>query len=505
MSAVATSRGAPDAMLVGADWVPARDGRTFEVANPATGDVLAYMPEASTAEVEAAVAAAAAAFPAWSGMDAAERGRIMCRFADLLAQHGGEMAQVETADNGRPIRETRAQGGIVAKWYRYYGGMADKVEGATIPVEGPYLNYTRRVPVGVCAAITPWNHPSLIATKKIAPAIALGNTMVIKPSELAPLGVMELGRLALEAGLPPGVLNIVTGGGEAGAALVRDPRVARVDVTGSTRTGIAVAAAAAATVKRVGLELGGAASNMVFADADLDRSARGAVFAAFIGQGQTCVAAARVLVERTVADEFASRVAAIVSGLRLGDPNDENTQVGPLITPPAAARVQAYVQSARDGGATVLSGGSLGPALPGGLRPEGFHEPTVLWRDRPDPALYQEEVFGPVVTVIPFSSETEAVETANSTRFGLGSGIWTRDVSRAHRVAEAMRAGIIWVNDYHRLDAASPWGGFGLSGVGRENGFAAVEMFTEVKSVWVGLEEQPMNWYDDDSGPVRMN
>src|SRR5665213_206284 len=273
-----TPRGAPDAMLIGAEWVPARDGSTFEVANPASGDVIAVLPDAGPDDVGAAVAAATAALPAWSHTDAAERGRIMCRFADLLEQHGGQMAEVETADNGRPIRETRAQGGIVAKWYRYYGGMADKVEGATIPVEGPYLNYTRRVPVGVCAAITPWNHPSLIASKKIAPAIALGNTIVVKPSELVPLGVLELGRLALEAGLPAGVLNIVTGGAGAGAALVRDPRVARVDVTGSTRTGIAVAAAAATTVKRVGLELGGAASNMVFADADLERSARGAVF-----------------------------------------------------------------------------------------------------------------------------------------------------------------------------------------------------------------------------------
>ena len=419
MSALGTARGAPDAMLVSADWVPARDGRTFAVANPATGEVLAHLPEAGAADVEAAVESAAMAFPAWSRTDAAERGRILCWFADLLQQHGGETAQVETADNGRPIRETRAQAGIVAKWYRYFGGMADKVEGSTIPVEGPYLSYTRRVPVGVCAAITPWNHPSLIATKKIAPAIALGNTIVIKPSELAPLGVLELGPLALEADLPPGMLNIVTGGSEAGAALVRDPRVARVEFTASTRTGIAVAAAAAATVKRVGLELGGAASSMVFADADLERSTRGAVFAAFIGQGQTCVAAARVLVERTVADEFASRVAAIVAGLRLGDPDDENTQVGPAITPSAAARVQAYVRSGCDGGATVLSGGSLGPALPGGLRPDGFHEPTVLWRDGPDPDLYQEEVFGPVVTVIPLSSETTAVQIANSTPFGL--------------------------------------------------------------------------------------
>jgi acyl-CoA reductase-like NAD-dependent aldehyde dehydrogenase len=498
-------RTAPAAMLVGGDWRPAADGRTFDVADPATGEVLAQLPEAGAVDVEAAVAAAAEALPAWSGLDASERGRILGRWADRLEASGPRTARIETTDNGRPIRETRAQGGIVSKWYRYFGGMADKVEGATIPVEGAYLNYTRRVPVGVCAAITPWNHPTLIATKKIAPALAFGNTMVVKPSELAPLGVLELAQIGLEAGLPPGVLNIVTGGGPAGAALVQDERVARVDVTGSTRTGISVATAAAASVKRVGLELGGAASNLVFADADLERTARGAVFAAFIAQGQTCVAGARVLVEHSVAREMAERIAAIVGGLRLGDPLHESTQVGPVITPAAAIRVQAYVQAARDGGAKVLRGGSVSPPMGGRLSSAGFHEPTVLWRDELDPKLSLEEVFGPVITVVPFSSEAEGVRMANSTPFGLGAGVWTGDVSRAHRVAQALRTGITWINDYHRTDPASPWGGFGLSGLGRENGFAAAEMFTEIKSVWVPLEERPMNWYDEGEAPARLN
>ena len=494
-------RRAPAAMLVGDDWRASANGQTFDVVNPATGEVMTSLPEAATADVEAAVAAAAQALPAWSGMDASERGRILGRWADLLESNSPRIGLVETTDNGRPIRETRAQGGIVSKWYRYFGGMADKIEGSTIPVEGSYLNYTLRVPVGVCAAITPWNHPTLIASKKIAPALAFGNTMVVKPSELAPLGVLELAQLGLDAGLPPGVLNVVTGGGGVGAALARNERVARVDVTGSTRTGISVAAAAANSVKRVGLELGGAASNLVFADADLERTARGAVFAAFIGQGQTCVAGARVLVENSVADQVAERIAAIVGGLRLGDPIEESTQVGPVITPAAALRVQAYVEAARAGGARVLCGGGLSAAMGSGLSSAGFHEPTVIWRDEPDAALYQEEVFGPVITVIPFSSETEAVQIANSTPFGLGSGIWTSDVSRAL----ALRAGIIWVNDYHRVDPASPWGGFGLSGLGRENGFSAADMFTEVKSVWVPLEERPMNWYDEDGAVARLN
>jgi acyl-CoA reductase-like NAD-dependent aldehyde dehydrogenase len=494
----------PTGMLIGGKWVESSAGRHFTVNDPASGEALAELPEAVEDDVKAATASAAAALPGWSRTDAAARGRILLRLADLLDEHGQATARLETTDNGRPIRETRAQAGIVAKWYRYFGGMADKVEGATIPVEGRYLNYTQRVPVGVCGAITPWNHPTLIASKKIAPALAFGNTVVAKPSELAPLGVLELGRLAQEAGLPPGVLNIVTGGREAGAALVADPLVARIDVTGSTRTGVAVAAAAATSVKRVGLELGGAASTLVFADADLDRSVRGAVFAAMIAQGQSCVAAARVLVDGSIAREFADRMASMVAALRVGDPLDEKTQVGPVITPEAASRVSAYVQSATDGGARVLAGGRAIDGLGGRLRPDAFQQPTLLWRDQPDPDLFQEEVFGPVLTVIPFGDEQEAVTIANSTPFGLGAGIWTRDVSRAHRVAEALRAGIIWVNDYHRTDPASPWGGFGMSGYGRENGFAAVEMFTEVKSVWVGLEDRPMDWYDEDSGQ-RLN
>lgn len=495
-------------ILIGGDWVVGHSSRSFTTVNPATGEVLAELPQADDADAAAAVSAATAALPAWAALDAAERGRILLRLADLLEARGDRIARIETADNGRPVRETLAQAGIVGTWYRYFAGMADKLEGATIPVRGPYLNYTRRVPVGVCVAITPWNHPTLIASKKIAPALAFGNTVVVKPSELAPLGVMEMVRLAAEAGLPPGVLNLLSGDGETGAALVADPRVARIDVTGSTRTGIAIARAAAAGVKRVGLELGGAASSLVFADADLNRSVRGTVFAALVAQGQSCVAASRILVERSVAEQFGSAVAAMVRALRVGDPRDEATQVGPLITPGAAARVHAYIEKATSAGATVLTGGSLGGDLGSGLRPDGFHQPTVLWSDHPHTELFADEVFGPVITVIPVADEDEAVRVANSTPFGLGAGVWTGNLARAHRVAGALRAGVTWINDYHRIDAASPWGGFGQSGYGRENGFPAAEMFTELKSVWVGLDEPRMNWYDprdDADPPARLN
>jgi acyl-CoA reductase-like NAD-dependent aldehyde dehydrogenase len=491
-------------MLIGSEWREAVGHATFESHNPATGEVLAELPDARTEDLDAAVQAARDAFAAWSRMDAAKRGRILMAIADRLEAEQELIARLETRDNGRPYRETAAQAAVVAKWYRYFGGLADKIEGATLPVEGPYLNYTRRVPVGVCGAITPWNHPLLIATKKIAPALACGNTVVVKPSELAPLSVLEFGRIALDAGLPPGVLNVVTGGREAGEALVAHPDVARIDLTGSTPTGIAIAKAAAEQLKRVGLELGGRASTIVFADADLARSVPGAVFAGYIAQGQSCVAGARVLVERSIAEEFVERMVALVRAISVGDPQSETTQMGPLITPAAAERVRSYVESSVAEGGEVLAGGRQPASLEAPLVPDAFLEPTLIRARRAGGLAAREEVFGPVVTLAPFEDEDEAIELANETPFGLAAGIWTNRVSRAHRVAEKLRAGVIWINDYHRIDPASPWGGFGLSGYGRENGFEAVELFTEVKSIWVGTEDEPIDWYES-SGARRLN
>lgn len=491
-------------MLIGSDWVAARADRSFEDRNPATGELLATLPDATAADVGLAVERATEAFGPWSAMDAADRGRALMALADRIEHEQERLSQIESADNGRPRRETGAQAAIIAKWFRYFGGMADKIEGATIPVAGPYVNYTKRVPVGVCGAITPWNHPALIAVKKIAPALACGNTMVVKPSELAPLSVLELGRLALDAGIPPGVLNIVTGQRATGEALVTHPGVARIDLTGSTATGIAVAKSAADTLKRLGFELGGKAANLVFDDVDLDRAVRGAVFSAFVAQGQSCVAGSRILVQRSIADEFTARIAEQVATIRVGDPLDPDTQMGPLITPAAAARVAAFVRDAVDEGATIVQGGAVPEGLAAGLSAAGFYLPTVLWSESATIRAACEEVFGPVTTVIPFDTEEEAVAIANGLAFGLGAGVWTRDVNRAHRVADAVKAGIVYVNDYHRIDPASPWGGFGLSGYGRENGFEAVQMFTEVKSVWVGLEDRTVDWYASD-GPTRLN
>ena len=491
-------------MLIGPDWVQATGTRSFEDRDPATGEILATLPDATAADVDAAVEHATTAFASWSAMDAADRGRALMTLADRIERETERLSRLESADNGRPRRETAAQAAIIAKWFRYFGGMADKIEGSTIPVAGPYLNYTRRVPVGVCGAITPWNHPALIAVKKIAPALACGNTMVVKPSELAPLSVLELGRLAVESGIPPGVLNIVTGQRETGEALVAHPDVARIDLTGSTPTGIAVAKGAADTLKRLGFELGGKAANLVFDDVDLDRAVSGAVFSAFVAQGQSCVAGSRILVQRSIADEFTARVAEQVATIHVGDPLDLATQMGPLITPAAAARIAAFVADATDEGASVVHGGTVPDRLGAGLSPDGFYLPTVLWSESATIRAACDEVFGPVTAVIPFDDEDEAVTIANSLPFGLGAGVWTRDVNRAHRVADALRAGIVYVNDYHRIDPASPWGGFGLSGYGRENGFEAVQMFTEVKSVWVGLEDTAVDWYASQV-PTRLN
>jgi len=492
-------------MLIGPDWVQSESGATFENRDPTSGEVLATLPEAGPEDVDKAVAAAKEALPGWSSGTGAERGRLLAKLADRLEDEQDYISELESSDNGRPRRETASQSRIVAKWYRYFAGLADKIEGSTIPVEGPYLNYTKRTPVGVCAAITPWNHPMLIATKKLAPALAAGCTVVLKPSELAPLSVLELGRMAQDVGFPPGVLNIIPGQAEAGKALSVHPDVNRIDVTGSTATGIAVAKEAAASLKRLGLELGGKAANVVFADADLERAVRGAVFAGYIAQGQSCVAGGRVLVERSIAADFAEAMSARVSAIVVGDPLETTTQMGPLITPRAAERVRQIVAEAADEGAQIRTGGKIPAKLPDRASPDGFVEPALLWVDDPKMRAAQEEVFGPVVTLIPFDDEAHAVEIANDIPFGLGAAVWTGDISRAHRVSDAIRAGIVWINDYHRIDPASPWGGFGLSGYGRENGIDAIREYTEVKSTWVATEEPPIDWYDSKEFEQRLN
>ena len=493
-------------LLIGGRWVDAASGRTFEDVNPTTGEVLATVAEADGEDVNRAVAAAHAAFEQgpWGRMSGGERGRILLRIADLLDRGADAIARLESQDNGRPIRETSAQSAIVSRWYRYFAGWADKIEGETIPVEGSFLNYTLRVPLGVIGQITPWNHPLLIATKKIAPALAAGNTIVLKPSELAPLSVLKFGRICQEAGLPEGVLNIVPGfGPTAGQALCGHPEVVKIDVTGSTATGQAVSRLAAGTLKRVSCELGGKAPNIVFPDADLDAAVKGALFAGFIAQGQTCIQGARLFLHTAIHDAFMERFVAQASRIRVGDPLLPETQMGPQISRAQLEKIHRYVEIGRTEGAELVLGGRY-PEAPV-LRTGFFYTPTIFDDARNAMRIAQEEIFGPVVAVIRFQDEADAVREANSTPFGLGAAVWTRDVRQAHRVAQALRAGIVWINDYHRIDPASPWGGFKLSGIGRENGWEAIRQYTEVKSIWVNLDERPNQWYEAGGGPQRLN
>ena len=488
-------------LLIDGRFVDSASGKTFDDLNPSTGEVLARVAEAGTEDVKHAVAAAKAAFEdgPWGRMNGSERGRVLMAIADLLDRDADKIARLESSDNGRPIRETSAQSVIVARWYRYFAGWADKIEGETIPVQGPFLNYTTRVPMGVCAQITPWNHPLLIATKKIAPALAAGNTIVVKPSELAPLSVLEFGRICLEAGLPGGVINILPGFGPgAGQPLCEHPDVAKIDLTGSTATGQAISRIAAGTLKRVSCELGGKAPNIVFADADLEAAVSGALFAGFIAQGQTCIQGARLFVQESIHDAFMEKFLARAGSIRVGDPLRPETQMGPQISRQARDRMHGYVAIGEGEGARLALGGRV---------PEGrgfFYTPTVFDGVRNSCRLAQEEIFGPVVAVIPFRDEEEAIREANTIPFGLGAAVWTKDIHRAHRAAQRLRAGVVWINDYHRIDPASPWGGFKMSGTGRENGLEAIRGYTEVKSVWVSLDDRPNRWYEDE-GPLRLN
>jgi acyl-CoA reductase-like NAD-dependent aldehyde dehydrogenase len=493
-------------LLIGGRWVDAASGKTFEDLNPTTGEVLATVAEADTEDVRHAVAAAHVAFEEgpWGRMSGAERGRILIRIAELLEREADSIARLESQDNGRPIRETSAQAKILPRWFRYFAGWADKIEGETIPVEGPYLNYTVRIPLGVIGQITPWNHPLLIATKKIAPALAAGNTMVVKPSELAPLSVLEFGRICQEAGLPEGVLNIVPGfGPTAGRAICEHPDVAKIDFTGSTATGQAIGRLAAGTMKRVSCELGGKAPNIVFPDADLDGAVNGALFAGFIAQGQTCVQGARLFLHAAIHDGFLERLVDKAGRIRVGDPLQPTTQMGPQISRTQLEKIHRYVDIGQAEGAKLVLGGRYPEDE--ALRRGFFYTPTVFDDVRNEMRIAQEEIFGPVVAAIRFHDEAAAIREANAIPFGLGAGVWTRDVRRAHRVAQAIRAGIVWINDYHRIDPASPWGGLKMSGFGRENGLEAIRHCTEVKSVWVSMDERPNQWYESGTGTQRLN
>jgi phenylacetaldehyde dehydrogenase len=490
------------AMLIGGRRCSAVSGETFPVRNPATEELIAEVASGGAADVDAGVAAAAEAFRRWGRAPAAERAAVMLRIAAVLRDHLDDLVAVEVGQTGRPRRELTAQLARLPEWFEYFAALARTAEGTVPPFAGSYLNYTKRVPLGVVGMVTPWNHPLLILTKKVAPAMAAGNTMVVKPSELAPLTPLLLGEVFREAGLPDGVYNVVTGlGATAGAALAAHPGIRKLDLTGGTETGRRVAAMAAANLTRFAGELGGKAAMIMFDDVPVESAVSAALFGGFIATGQTCVQGARLLLHRSIHDEVVARLGERTRALRLGEPGDPETQVGPLISAAQRDVVERYVAIATGEGATLVAGGARPKGSP--FQRGYWYLPTVFSGVRPDMRIAREEVFGPVISVMPFSDEAEAVALANDTEFGLAASVWTRDVGRAHRVAESIESGVVWVNDHHRIDPSSPWGGFGASGYGRENGIAAYEGYTDIRNIIVNLSDTPFDWYANDGAPKR--
>ncbi|SDI71877.1 aldehyde dehydrogenase [Pseudomonas panipatensis] len=479
-------------MCIDGQWVDALSGKTFHSLNPALGEAWAELPDADEADVERAVQAAQRAFeaPAWRGLSATARGKLLRRLGDLIGARKEELAQLESRDNGKLIRETRGQVGYLPEFFHYTAGLADKLEGGTLPLDKPDMfAYTVHEPIGVVAGIIPWNSPLYLTAIKLAPALAAGNTIVLKPSEHASATILELARLALEAGFPAGVVNVVTGyGPSTGAALTRHPLVRKIAFTGGAATARHVVRSSAENFAKLSLELGGKSPNIIFADADLESAVNGAVAGIYAASGQSCVAGSRLLVQDAVYDEFVARLIERARRIRIGNPQDDASEMGPMATEQQLAIVERMVAQAQSEGATLLMGGRR-PALDGN---GWYYEPTLLACARHDLTIMQEEVFGPVAAVIRFKDEAEALAMANDSQFGLAAGIWTRDLGRAHRLARDVRSGIIWVNTYRAVSAMAPIGGFKNSGYGRESGIDSVLAYTELKTVWINLSPAPM-------------
>jgi aldehyde dehydrogenase (NAD+) len=481
-SAVAVSR---TELLINNRWLPSESGRTFATVNPSTGEEICQVAEADASDVEKAVRAARAAFEGpWRKMRASERGRMLYRLADSIEKNADELARLESLDNGKPLSIAKAVD--VAKTvacYRYFAGWADKVQGKTIPIDGDFFCYTKHEPIGVIGQIIPWNYPMLMQAWKLAPALATGNTVVMKPAEQTPLSALRIGELIIEAGYPEGVVNLLPGfGPTAGAAIARHMDVDKVAFTGSTEVGrLIMEAAARSNLKRISLELGGKSPNIIFEDTDLDEAVEGAHLGVFVNQGQSCCAGSRVFVERKIYDQFVEKSVARARRRRVGDPFDPRTDQGAQVDATQFDRVMSYIDSGRSEGATLACGGER-------VGDRGyFIQPTVFADVQDGMRIAREEIFGPVMSVIPFKDVEEVIARANRTNYGLAAGVWTRDIKKAHAVANGVRAGTIWVNCYHVLDTRAPFGGFKQSGMGRELGEYGLQEYTEVKTVTVKL------------------
>lgn len=474
-------------MYIGGAWVEAESGETFETTNPYTGQAWATAPLAGPADVDKAVVAARQALEGpWGLMSAAQRGVLIRRLASLIEPHAEELARIETTDNGKVIRETRSQMAGLPATYDFFAGAADKIFGQTIPApQTNFFTYTRREPIGVVAAILPWNSPLYLLASKLAPALAAGCTFIAKPAEQTPSSTLEFAKLVEEAGFPAGVFNVVTGAGATGAALTANPGVNKITFTGSTTTGIAVMKSAADHIAEVTLELGGKSPNIIFPDADIDAAVNGAMAGIFAATGQTCIAGSRLLVHRSIHDHVVARLAQRAPEIKMGDPLEMATEMGPIAFAEQLDKVRDYVAIGVSEGATVVCGGASPDA--DGLTSGYFYQPTILTGVDNSMRVAREEIFGPVLAVIPFDDEEDAIRLGNDTSYGLAAAVWTKDIQRAHRVAHRLNAGTIWVNSYRVLANNVPYGGFGQSGIGRENGMEGLDAYLQTKSVWVEL------------------
>lgn len=481
-------------LLIGGRWVDSVSGETIPVTNPFTGEKICDIAAAQAADVDLAVEAAAKAAPAWAALPAHERGRLLLKLADRIEAETQGLAKLEATDTGHPIRDCLSLDvPRTALCFRYFGGMADKLEGSVIPVDAGFLNYVQREPIGVVGAIVPWNFPLMFTSWKMGPALAAGNTVVIKPSEITPLSTLRIGELIQEVGFPDGVVNIVAGYGHtAGSRIAEHPGIGKISFTGSTQTGRRIVEMSAGNLKKVQLELGGKGPNIIFPDANIQAAVGGSAFAIFHNQGQACIAGSRIIVHESIVDDFLERFVALAKSIRLGDPLDPETEMGPLTSKVHQERVLAFVDVTREEGGTVLAGGKHPDRAD--LAKGYFMEPTIV-RAKATDRVAQEEVFGPFVTVLTFQTDEEALEIANGTDYGLGAGLWTQDLTRAHLFAKKIHAGMVWINCYKRVHPGSPFGGVGMSGYGREMGFEAMREYTQPKSVWVNVDAQLPPFY----------